>query len=292
MNSHRLKELLPRTLRRRLGAARRWLRARPRRTQRQKEELLAAGALTDSERALLVKVASRISYEDGMYKGDGAHYFKVGLDAIRCIDEALQAAHVHTVRNILDLPCGYGRVLRFLVHRFPDARVTACELLPDAVRFCVQHFAAQPAHSAYNLDELTLDTRYDLIWCGSLVTHLDAARTRALLKFFARHLVPGGLLLFTTHGEFVAGRVQELADFYGLNRADIPALVAAYRQHGHSYLDYPEQPGYGVSLTAPDWLRAQAQAADDLREVYFRARGWDEHQDVFGFVKQAQSASP
>src|SRR5205085_1205813 len=83
-------------------------------------------------------------------------------------------------------PCGYGRVLRFLVRRFPDARVTACELLPDAVRFCAATFNAIPAQSAYELDTLTLGARYDLIWCGSLATHLDARRTRELLPFFAR----------------------------------------------------------------------------------------------------------
>ena len=286
MSSRQLKELLPRPLRRRLGATRRWLRARPRRTQRQKEALLASGTLTPAEHELLSRVESLISYEDGMYKGDGAHYFNVGLSAIRCIDEALNAAQITAVNNILDLPCGYGRVLRFLVARFPAARITACELLPDAVRFCVERFGARPAYSAYNLNELALDTQFDLIWCGSLITHLDALRTLDLLKFFARQLAPGGLVVCTTHGDYVAERILDEADFYGLPRAQIPALVAAYRQHGYGYLDYPDVPGYGVSLTAPAWIRTQARAAGGLREVYFRARGWDEHQDVFGFVRQ------
>jgi SAM-dependent methyltransferase len=221
-----------------------------------------------------------------MYKGDGAHYFNVGLSAVRCIDEALAAANVESVRRILDLPCGYGRVLRFLARRFPAAQITACELVPDAVRFCAETFGAVPAQSAYNLEELALADRFDLIWCGSLVTHLDARRTRALLKLFARHLAPGGLLLFTTHGDFVAARIYDMADFYGLRRPDIPALVESYRRTGHGYLDYPEEPGYGVSLTAPEWVRAEARAVGGLREVYFRARGWDEHQDVYGFVRE------
>jgi SAM-dependent methyltransferase len=286
MNAQQLKELLPRGVRRRLGATRRRLRARPARTRRQKENLLAAHSLTAAERDLLARVESRISYEDGMYKGDGAHYFRVGLDAIHRIEEALAAAQITSVKNILDFPCGYGRVLRFLVRRFPAARTTACELMPDAVRFCTQTFGVAGAQSAYELDTLSLGASYDLIWCGSLVTHLDARRTRALLRFFARHLAPGGLLLFTTHGDFVAGRVHDMADFYGLHHPDIPALVASYRQTGHGYLDYPEAPGYGVSLTAPAWVRAEAQAVGTLREVYFKARGWDEHQDVYGFVRQ------
>ncbi len=277
-------------MRRRLGAVQRWARARPNRTRRQKEQLLASAALGAADRALLSKVDSRISYADGMYKGDGAHYFNVGLSALHCIEDALQAAHLESVRNILDLPCGYGRVLRLLGPRFPAARITACELLPDAVRFCTETFGALPAHSAYNLDELTLATAFDLIWCGSLITHLDGERTRTLLAFFARHLAPNGLLLFTTHGDFVAGRVLEQADFYGLLRAEIPALTEAYRQHGHGYLDYPAAPGYGVSLTAPAWVRQQAHEVGGLREVYFRAQGWDNHQDVYGFVKQLEDA--
>src|ERR1041384_2395959 len=286
MVANRMKELLPRPLRRRLGATRRWLRARPRRTQQQKEALLASGTLTPAEHELLSRVESLISYEDGMYKGDGAHYFNVGLSAIHCIEEALNAAQITTVNNILDLPCGYGRVLRFLVERFPEARLTACELLPDAVRFCVETFGAVPAYSAYNLKELTLDTRFDLIWCGSLITHLDALRTLDLLEFFARQLAPGGLAVFTTHGDYVAENILARAEFYGLLSQSIPALVAAYRQDGYGYLDYPEAPGYGVSLTAPAWIRTPARAAGNLREVYFRARGWDNHQDVFGFVKE------
>src|SRR5205085_3283412 len=287
MDSSRMKELLPRSVRRRLGALRRWLRARPQRTQRQKEQLLASGALSPAEHELLSRVESVISYADGMYKGDGAHYFNVGLSAIHCIEAALNAAQITTVNNILDLPCGYGRVLRFLVPRFPQARITACELLPDAVRFCVEQFGAVPAYSSYKLNKLSLDAQFDLIWCGSLITHLDAPRTLDLLEFFARQLAPGGLVICTTHGDFVAERILDAAEFYGLPHASIPALVASYRQHGYGYLDYPEAPGYGVSLTAPAWLRTQARAAGDLREVYFRPRGWDDHQDVFGFVKEA-----
>ena len=249
-------------------------------TRKQQEALLASPALTPAENELLGRVASRISYKDEMYNGDGAHYFKVGLSAIRCIEEALRAAQLANVQSILDLPCGYGRVLRFLAQRFPTARISACELMPEAVRYCAEHFDAVPLQSANDLNKLTLDTQFDLIWCGSLITHLEGWRTLDLLRFFARHLNVGGLVVFTTHGDYVAERVFEQADFYRLPRAAIPALVASYQQHGYGYLDYPEAPGYGVSLTTPDWIRTQARAAGNLHEVYFRARGWDEHQDV------------
>lgn len=259
--------------------------ARPARTHKQKEALLGSAALTPAESELLGHVASRISHRDEMYTGDGAHYFKVGLSAIECIDEALRAARIASVQNILDLPCGYGRVLRFLVQRFPLARIYASELIPDAAHFCAEQIGAVPLQSAYDLNNLTFDQQFALIWCGSLIPHLDDQRTLDLLKFFARHLSDGGLVVFTTHGDHVTRRLLEKPDFYGLPRAAIPNLIASYKQRGYGYLEYPGARNYGVSLAAPDWIRAQAGAAGNFHEVYFRARGWDHHQDVFGFIK-------
>ena len=281
---HTLKRVVPRGLHPRLGAARRLVRSLPPRTAAQKVRLLEDPALSAGERELLRRASSRVHYEDGMYNGDGAHYFKVGLSALRCIDEAVASAGLVEVRRILDLPCGYGRVLRFLVHRFPAAQITACEIDRAAVDFCVREFGAAPAYSSADLDALDLGARFDLIWCGSLATHLSAEPTLALLKLFRRHLAPAGLVLFTTHGDFVARRLPTKDFDYGLTDEQIARITDAYARDGHAYTDYPDRASYGVSLTSPAWVREQARRAGRLREVYFRPRGWDEHQDVYGFV--------
>jgi SAM-dependent methyltransferase len=300
--------MLPRSLRRRLSAVRRQLTVSPSKTNRQKAQLLSAKSLEPAQLALLAKVESRISKKDDMYVGDGDHYFKAGLSAIDCINEALQQAPKTTVKEILDLPCGYGRVLRFLIHRFPQARITACELMSDAVRFCAETFGIIPAQSSYNLDELSFPTKFDLIWCGSLITHLDADRTRALLRFFAKQLAADGLVVFTTHGDFFAARAHDMNKSYMLDRSrdpriirlirrwlkagaledGVPRLVESREQVGYGYLDYPEEPGYGISLSTRKWIVAEANEAG-LTEVYFRAQGWDNAQDVFGFVKSCSA---
>jgi SAM-dependent methyltransferase len=286
MNSRRLKEMLPGSVRRRLGAVKRRLWARPSRTRRQKAKLLSANSLDPAKLALLAKTESRISSKDDMcVEGDGDHYFRAGLSAIGCIDEAVQKAGSTTVNEILDLPSGYGRVLRLLVHRFPKARITACDLMPDAIRFCAEVFGATPAQSSYNVEELSFATKFDLIWCGSLITHLDADRTRALLRFFAKQLTAEGLLVLSTHGDFVPAQF-DMAKFFGLNPSSIPRLVKAFHEQGHGYVHYPGHSGYGISLTAPTWIIAEALEVG-LMEVYFRAHGWDNLQDVFGFVKSS-----
>ena len=256
------------------------------RTERQRQRLLADETLAAEEREQLAAVESRISPRDTMYTGDGAHYFKVGLSAMRAVEAASRAANLTSVGHVLDLPCGHGRVLRFLVRRSPQAHFTACDLDRDGVDFCAETFGATPFYSHEDLDALTFDARFDLIWCGSLVTHLNEHATRSLFRLFARHLAPGGLMIFTAHGDFVARRMPRGEFDYMLTDEQIEAITRRYTQTGFGYEDYSEQRGYGVSLTSPAWIRAQLAALGKLREVYFRERAWDDHHDVYGYVRE------
>jgi len=285
MNVQKLKRFVPRQLWPYLGTARRWTRTVAPRPLFSKRRLLAS-SLTEDERALLAKVSSRVYRGDWMYDGDGEHYFKVGLSAIDCIEEGLAAAGLKDVHQILDLPCGGGRVLRFLVHRFPDAEVTACELESGPVKFCARAFGAHPAYSSRDLATVALERTFDLIWCGSLVTHLNAKSIRDLLEMFRRHLSDEGLLVFTTHGDFVARRLPTRDYDYLIDDQDIDRIAAEYSGGGYAFADYPETKAWGVSLTSPGWIRSLVSETGGLREVYFKERGWDDHQDVFGFVRE------
>jgi SAM-dependent methyltransferase len=286
MNVQKLKRVVPRPFWPYLGAVRRWVRVIPPRPLLYKKRLLSDSSLTPGERELLSKVSSRIYYQDGMYNEDGPHYYKVGLSAVACIDEALERAPSTDVQTILDLPCGSGRVLRFLVHRFPNAEITACELASGAVEFCARTFGAVPAFSSPNLDDVSLGKKFDLIWCGSLVTHLNENGILALLWLFHRHLSDCGIMIFTTHGDFVQRRIPTKDFDYGLTGEQIERIGIDYPRTGYGFEDYPGEKDYGVSLTSPDWIRARVGELGGLREVYFKERGWDDHQDVFGFVRE------
>ena len=174
--------------------------------------------------------------------------------------------------------------MRFLVQRFPEAEITACELEPGPVQFCVRAFGAEPAYSSVNLDEVSLSKTFDLIWCGSLVTHLNDHGIAALLKLFRRHLSDKGLVIFTTHGDFVHRRIPARDFDYQLTREQIDRIGRDYPQTGYGFEDYAGEENWGVSLTSPEWIRARVRELGGLREVYFKERGWDDHQDVFGFV--------
>lgn len=284
--------LVPRRLRPHLGDVRRKVIANPGRIRWQVRKLLKDSTLSESQLKLLQTVNTSIHHRDGMYAGS-ADYFLAGLSAVECIGEVLRQTQVGEINEVLDLPSGYGRELRFLTQRFPHARLTACDIQPAAVEFCASVLGALPANSKPNIAELSFDRRFDLIWCGSLITHLDEASIRSLLKVFSDHLVPNGVMIVTTNGDYVAEQMQAGAT-YDLVPAAVRELTAAYRETGYAYSDYargqgyfefhPEGRGYGVSLTSAAWFRALAGSMR-LDDIYFAPRRWANHQDVFGFCK-------
>ena len=110
-----------------------------------------------------------------MYRpGWATSYLTAGLSASRSIQASLDAAgKVISGGSVLDFPCGYGRVLRFLKEMFPDSTIVASDIESEAVEFCQRAFAVQGylSTSARSLKTLSLPWKFDLIWCGSLITH-------------------------------------------------------------------------------------------------------------------------
>ncbi|MCA8950659.1 MAG: class I SAM-dependent methyltransferase [Planctomycetes bacterium] len=224
-------------------------------------------------------VAAEIAPGDMMLHGDPAHYAVAGQSAWRCIATGLLAAGVADPKRVLDLPCGHGRVTRVLRRALPDAELTVCDLDRDGVDHCASAFGATPVYSREDLAEVGFDEAFDLIWCGSLVTHLDKPGWLATFQLVMRSLRPQGVAVITFHGRWSAYRMQTGKN-YGLPRARVEQILASYAATGFGYADYENGTGYGVSLNSPAWLIGEVQAWQELRIVALCERQWDDHQDV------------
>ena len=124
------------------------------------------------------EIEGRIHYDDqSLVNDDFFHYHQVGNSAIINIDNALQAAGLSPsdIHSLLDFPCGYGRVLRKLRTHFTQARIDACDIVPAAIRFCAEEFDVEPILSCKNFSKIQFSRSYDLVWIGSLLTHLSFA---------------------------------------------------------------------------------------------------------------------
>ncbi len=221
-----------------------------------------------------------IGVADTMFAGDVRHYAGVGQDALAWIRRALEAAGREAPRSILDLPCGHGRVLRHLRAAFPSASLTACDLDPDGVAFCAQTFGARGVVSSADFAAVDLGGRHDLVWCGSLFTHLDRTAWLPLLQLFLRHVEVGGIVVLTTHGRWVAELLRSGANTYGLDGASISRVLEDYQRDGFAYSGYPNSPEYGISVNTPAWLLRSVCDFQSLRIVSFAERAWDAHQDL------------
>ena len=228
-----------------------------------------------------------IAANDDMFAGDTSRYFNAGRSALANIILAMNIANKDACESILDIPCGYGRVLRYIRAKFPYADVTACDLNREAVDFCVSTFGVNGIYSEKNLETLRLNQKFDLIWCGSLLTHLDAPLWRAFIKFFSDHLNKEGILALTTHGQVSAQWLHENHYDYGLDKNEIPTILDRYNATGFGYLNYPNVPDYGVSIASRAWVLAEFQRHAGLKLLSFVEAGWDDHQDVVACIRMA-----
>jgi SAM-dependent methyltransferase len=244
------------------------------------------------------RVITRVAKHEDMLTGGRTlrHYFEVGESALECIKDGLRAADAPPPRKILDLPCGYGRVLRYIRAAWPEAEITAMELVPDAARFCADAFGARPVVSHQPVWLATdAGEGYDLLWCGSLLTHFAQDDWEQTLTYFRDRLAIGGVLVFTTHGDLsidlLAGdpaAVKAIGHWvgdYGMgSKAKEMSRVA--RESGFAFGNYGDDAGpFGLSVSSPDWVRKTAGRVPGLTFVLHQSSGWFQHQDAWTFVR-------
>jgi hypothetical protein len=104
--------------------------------------------------------------------------------------------------------------------------------------------------------------------------------------------LPGGLLVFTDHGPFVAERIRARDCVYGLDEAAIPDLLGAYDTTGFGYLDYSADVlarlglhRYGISVCRPSWILETLEQLPDSRVMSYTERAWDNHQDSIAILR-------
>jgi len=235
-------------------------------------------------------LVTEISPRDVMHRSDPDRYFIVGREALETVERFMILVGVDKPASILDLPCGHGRVLRFFRARFPDAAITACDLDTDAVDFCASTFGARPVYSTPDLSNVPLNGEFDVIWCGSLLTHIHADQWRPILRLFADHLRESGLLVLTTHGRFHAGRLRSGKTTLGLSQWGAKTVLFDYERSGFGFVSYPQQDGYGISLSSAPFVCSQVLATPLLRLAAYAERGWSDHQDAVACVKDSREA--
>jgi SAM-dependent methyltransferase len=106
------------------------------------------------------------------------------------------------IREALDFGCGCGRLLIAARERWPHIHWHGCDIDQQVVAWCTANLPEATAFVNDSLPPLPLaDGAVDLIWCGSVFTHLDEQRQDVWLRELCRVLRPSGWLLATVLGQ-------------------------------------------------------------------------------------------
>lgn len=215
-----------------------------------------------------------------MMKSSAAHYLGAGLSGLRAVQCGVPELAAAPPRRVLDFGCGFGRVTRFLQAEWPEADVNVCDVDFTGLAFCLAHLGVRGFQVGVDPAAMRLGGDYDLIWVGSVVTHLDAPVIMKLLAALAAALAPGGHVCFSSHGDLPVGRLKSGERYYGLAPPDAAAVVAGYETSGFGYANYLGQVGYGISASSQAWLVNAVAQTPGLAWCGFQASGWDNYQDI------------
>lgn len=240
-------------------------------------------------------VPGRVHQHDLMLYDDSAesvvNYMRAARSAVDNIERALGRCGrtFDTVASCLDFGCGHGRVLRLLARRVGASAITACDVDPEGVRFCVSEFGVRGLISSWQIEHIRFGS-YDLIWSGSVFTHLDADEGDLLLARLAESLVPGGVLVYSLHGEL---SLQGLGHLYGgIYAHEAAEIRREVEESGLSFRAYDSSFGsfegkYGMTWHSQKYVekRASDVSGGRLMLLSWVPQGWDSHHDVVAFRK-------
>jgi SAM-dependent methyltransferase len=169
---------------------------------------------------------------------------------------------------------------------FPASGITACDLDVKAVEFSSRTFNATPVNAMKDVSGIEFKESFDLIWVGSLLTHLAPGKWPRYLSFFESALSPRGVLLFTMHGRYVAQRFISGTKDYGLDKDGVASLVDGYNRSGCAFAEYTIGTDYGISVANSSVVLSILEKMPAIRVLLYNEKGWVKHQDVIGVVKE------
>ena len=117
---------------------------------------------------------------------------------------------------------------------FPTAEMYFVDIEEDGVAFCAERFKGVPIRSTQDLTKLDLPRGMDLIWVGSVFTHLDYARMEILFDALFECLGLGGILIATFRGRRMYDITKSKPDQAALYKL----MLSQYEMDGVGYQSY------------------------------------------------------
>ncbi len=130
-------------------------------------------------------------------------YFRLGHQTALLLQDIVQtysSKQERSFSSFLDFGSGYGRVTRFLPFALgKDMEIFTSEVKREAVVFNKKELGFKGIHHGSQAESFPTDRQFDVIFAGSIFSHLPEKMLTEWLTKLTEVLSPKGLLLFTTH---------------------------------------------------------------------------------------------
>ena len=226
-----------------------------------------------------------------MFHGNLDHYFSCGASAFNIISAAIGLSGLSRIDSILDFGSGAGRVTRWLRAGYPNAHLSVTDIRTSDLAFCGREFSVSSWASRVSTEELSAPRHYDVIWVGSVITHLPETLSIRLIHKLLSWLNPNGVLVLSMHGRFARSNGPR-AHNYGVEGRWTEIEQGYEGSVGYGYADYPFQTDFGISLAKPSWTARLIEAMSGFRLVLFSERAWDDHHDVVAIQNTSVADTP
>lgn len=236
-------------------------------------------------------IYGRIHPNDLMFSTDSPSYYRqVGYEAVGCVEEALSLTgkNLTDVNALLDFGSGFGRVTRVFAQKMPPSKISVFDVDFQGPAFCSSEFGVKLLHFNGDWNAVPF-SKYDVIWAGSVFTHLSLKYSKEMLQLLTTILASDGLLVFTTHGEIALKKLMN--GDYGFHFSKYSKKVESeFASKGFSFVPYSYYQDKNVGMT---WITKENMVSlvDDafngeLRLMKFKPGGWMNHQDVFMYYRE------
>ena len=201
-------------------------------------------------------------------------YFKSGIMSLQSIEKILLAGEkpFPSINSFLDFGCGYGRVTRFLIQEMDADKIWVGDIYKEAVDFQKKYFNVNGFCSHTEPSKVEFPRRFEVIYAGSLFSHLPRDRFEEWLVALYNVLEEDGILIFSTHGEVVCPSEIEID----------PSGFTYFKDSESSSLTTEE---YGLTYVTRDWAERLAGRLG-INNLYFLEKELCEHQDIYVATKR------
>jgi ubiquinone/menaquinone biosynthesis C-methylase UbiE len=206
----------------------------------------------------------------------GYNYPLHGARHVRAMLDICEASGFQLARGqrVLDLGCGAGRMIRHLEPYAEGANIWGLDISAEHILWCKRNLSP-PFHFATNTKVPHLpfeDRSFDLVYCGSVFTHIDDLADLWLLEL-RRVLSPDGRLFVTIHDEHTMALldgVYKVSPLASLRRH--PLYAQARAPEGFSMLAVGRDNLSQIFYDREEFLKMAAPSFDVLsvtEEAYF-----------------------